>query len=69
MMCKLSIKGSKGGCPKGTSGDKATVTGEGKTGTEKYQVRKSVMQKEDEDEKGKTKDEAKSRKERGLYKH
>jgi hypothetical protein len=40
----LSIKGSKGGC---TSGDKATVTGEGKTGTEKYQVRKSVMQKEE----------------------
>jgi hypothetical protein len=35
MMCKLSIKGSKGGCPKGTSGDKATVTGEGKTGTVK----------------------------------
>jgi hypothetical protein len=32
-------------------------------------VKKSVMQKEDEDEKGKTKDEAKSRKERGLYKH
>lgn len=41
----------------------------GRLALRSYQVRKSVMQKEDEDEKGKTKDEAKSRKERGLYKH